>query len=112
MSDCRFGVSPVNYPDPDPGSVLADLGRDVDKLDNNCPQNCQLNCKTHKTDGLHPKMTIFKTVICILMHLIIFFFQTCRPCSEAVWSGSALFAPLFQNFFYILRRVSKSICSS
>ena len=20
MSDCRFGVSPVNYPDPDPGS--------------------------------------------------------------------------------------------
>ena len=19
MSDCRFGVSPVNYPDPDPG---------------------------------------------------------------------------------------------
>ena len=28
MSDCRFGVSPVNYPDPDPenmGSFEADL---------------------------------------------------------------------------------------
>ena len=22
MSDCRFGVSPVNYPDPDPGLLL------------------------------------------------------------------------------------------
>ena len=22
MSDCRFGVSPVNYPDPDPESYL------------------------------------------------------------------------------------------
>ena len=22
MSDCRFGVSPVNYPDPDPDPVL------------------------------------------------------------------------------------------
>ena len=21
MSDCRFGVSPVNYPDPDPGII-------------------------------------------------------------------------------------------
>ena len=21
MSDCRFGVSPVNYPDPDPGRI-------------------------------------------------------------------------------------------
>ena len=21
MSDCRFGVSPVNYPDPDPDTV-------------------------------------------------------------------------------------------
>ena len=26
MSDCRFGVSPVNYPDPDPDfSCLAEL---------------------------------------------------------------------------------------
>ena len=23
MSDCRFGVSPVNYPDPDPDPVLS-----------------------------------------------------------------------------------------
>ena len=22
MSDCRFGVSPVNYPDPDPGNIF------------------------------------------------------------------------------------------
>ena len=22
MSDCRFGVSPVNYPDPDPEPIL------------------------------------------------------------------------------------------
>ena len=22
MSDCRFGVSPVNYPDPDPGCAF------------------------------------------------------------------------------------------
>ena len=22
MSDCRFGVSPVNYPDPDPDSTI------------------------------------------------------------------------------------------
>ena len=22
MSDCRFGVSPVNYPDPDPDGML------------------------------------------------------------------------------------------
>ena len=22
MSDCRFGVSPVNYPDPDPGRLM------------------------------------------------------------------------------------------
>ena len=32
MSDCRFGVSPVNYPDPDPGpdiklSILVDWSR-------------------------------------------------------------------------------------
>ena len=27
MSDCRFGVSPVNYPDPDP-----DPGRSQDSL--------------------------------------------------------------------------------
>ena len=25
MSDCRFGVSPVNYPDPDPGAAVVDL---------------------------------------------------------------------------------------
>ena len=23
MSDCRFGVSPVNYPDPDPAGEIA-----------------------------------------------------------------------------------------
>ena len=23
MSDCRFGVSPVNYPDPDPDPVVS-----------------------------------------------------------------------------------------
>ena len=22
MSDCRFGVSPVNYPDPDPDKII------------------------------------------------------------------------------------------
>ena len=26
MSDCRFGVSPVNYPDPDPGGSESSLG--------------------------------------------------------------------------------------
>ena len=25
MSDCRFGVSPVNYPDPDPESLEPDI---------------------------------------------------------------------------------------
>ena len=25
MSDCRFGVSPVNYPDPDPDPTTVDL---------------------------------------------------------------------------------------
>ena len=25
MSDCRFGVSPINYPDPDPESLMAEL---------------------------------------------------------------------------------------
>ena len=25
MSDCRFGVSPVNYPDPDPEHLPRDL---------------------------------------------------------------------------------------
>ena len=25
MSDCRFGVSPVNYPDPDPESSSTDF---------------------------------------------------------------------------------------
>ena len=25
MSDCRFGVSPVNYPDPDPELTLSNL---------------------------------------------------------------------------------------
>ena len=29
MSDCRFGVSPVNYPDPDPGRG-GELRRGVD----------------------------------------------------------------------------------
>ena len=28
MSDCRFGVSPVNYPDPDPGVGVGDIERD------------------------------------------------------------------------------------
>ena len=28
MSDCRFGVSPVNYPDPDPDHI--DMTIDVD----------------------------------------------------------------------------------
>ena len=27
MSDCRFGVSPVNYPDPDPDLFRGWLGR-------------------------------------------------------------------------------------
>ena len=26
MSDCRFGVSPVNYPDPDPDSQVHENG--------------------------------------------------------------------------------------
>ena len=26
MSDCRFGVSPVNYPDPDPVHVCRKIG--------------------------------------------------------------------------------------
>ena len=33
MSDCRFGVSPVNYPDPDPdpgeGALPGQLGTDA-----------------------------------------------------------------------------------
>ena len=28
MSDCRFGVSPVNYPDPDP-EVLVNFGTEA-----------------------------------------------------------------------------------
>ena len=28
MSDCRFGVSPVNYPDPDPDIHLSVLAHD------------------------------------------------------------------------------------
>ena len=30
MSDCRFGVSPVNYPDPDPDSETASCGITLD----------------------------------------------------------------------------------
>ena len=30
MSDCRFGVSPVNYPDPDPdGDTLCNVKTDI-----------------------------------------------------------------------------------
>ena len=25
MNDCHFGVSPVNYPDPDPDLILQDI---------------------------------------------------------------------------------------
>ena len=31
MSDCRFGVSPVNYPDPDPDPVFLD--KEISPLD-------------------------------------------------------------------------------
>ena len=34
MSDCRFGVSPVNYPDPDPDpNLLTDLEVKVTDLE-------------------------------------------------------------------------------
>ena len=34
MSDCRFGVSPVNYPDPDPEPAqLQKLARNFETLD-------------------------------------------------------------------------------
>ena len=29
MSDCRFGVSPVNYPDPDPERVYSKLRESI-----------------------------------------------------------------------------------
>ena len=29
MSDCRFGVSPVNYPDPDPDREIETVSRDM-----------------------------------------------------------------------------------
>ena len=34
MSDCRFGVSPVNYPDPDPDPerTWVDLPRNINKM--------------------------------------------------------------------------------
>ena len=36
MSDCRFGVSPVNYRDPDPDPVASCLTRTVTVTDPDC----------------------------------------------------------------------------
>ena len=44
MSDCRFGVSPVNYPDPDP-----DIGNGADP--DQTPQNVASD------QGLHSLLT-------------------------------------------------------
>ena len=52
MSDCRFGVSPVNYPDPDPG-----------------PKMCCKNFENRFTNkNLSPKMFLnrdFAYVACV-----------------------------------------------
>ena len=39
MSDCRFGVSPVNYPDPDPEQELSIL------LESHCLDKVHLSVK-------------------------------------------------------------------
>ena len=46
MNDCRFGVSPVNYPDPEPGieNLLKDISMSKaigpDKISNFILKNC------------------------------------------------------------------------
>ena len=37
MSDCRFGVSPVNYPDPDPDPGLK-TNHAINFISTGCPQ--------------------------------------------------------------------------
>ena len=50
MSDCRFGVSPVNYPDPDPGLCTADTVEVETYLVND---KCEIFCGRWSLEFLH-----------------------------------------------------------
>ena len=41
MSDCRFGVSPVNYPDPDPDRHDGHADKDSYRHDRRADSHCQ-----------------------------------------------------------------------
>ena len=50
MSDCRFGVSPVNYPDPDPDPDVAQMSLaniKTDETNKSEDKNCLFRCQ-HK----------------------------------------------------------------
>ena len=48
MSDCRFGVSPVNYPDPDPDHDL-----NGSRMFKNPNWPCQLSGRASAGSGYH-----------------------------------------------------------
>ena len=64
MSDCRFGVSPVNYPDPDP---------DVNGVDPNAASDPDLRC-LHLYDARHESVKTFILLI-ILEEFLWFHFH-------------------------------------
>ena len=49
MSDCRFGVSPVNYPDPDPDP---ETGPDKTKLMTNNPNVFQRVIEKRRSEAI------------------------------------------------------------
>ena len=67
MSDCRFGISPVNYPDPDPERVYSKLR---ESIKNNIEIAYTTTTTTKPEDQLnklsfhHPKEDLFS------LHLI------------------------------------------
>ena len=52
MSDCRFGVSPVNYPDPDPESMVITLLKSPGKI----------MCISHNMDHIYQCINIIHSL--------------------------------------------------
>ena len=71
MSDCRFGVSPVNYPDPDPEG--RDVNKHTDTLKVNSFTNTSINCTKITFNGRLVKIS--KLQFCVKYLEIYIFYQ-------------------------------------
>ena len=77
MSDCRFGVSPVNYPDPDPGRLGSNYHPEIKKLLNGTRQVCLFSisfypyCYTHSFED-------YEQVYCIVLYTPVLQDESCK----------------------------------